>query len=56
MKTTFLEKHCMFVEEENASDVQMGIIAHGDEIEVDCCHFRRHRMVRRAHFLASASS
>jgi hypothetical protein len=38
-KTDLSVEQCMFVGDENASHIQVGIIAHGNEIKVDHCVF-----------------
>jgi hypothetical protein len=38
-KTDLLVEQCMFVGDENSSHIQVGLIAHGNDIEVDHCVF-----------------
>lgn len=38
-KTDLLVEQCMFVGDRDASHIQVGIIAHGDEIKIDHCVF-----------------
>jgi hypothetical protein len=38
-KTDLLVEQCMFVGDKNASPIQVGIIAHGNEIKIDHCVF-----------------
>jgi hypothetical protein len=42
-KTDLLVEQCMFVGDENISQIQAGIIAHGNEINVDHCVFYKLR-------------
>jgi hypothetical protein len=38
-KSDLLVEQCMFIGDENASHIQVGVIAHGDEVKVDHCVF-----------------
>ncbi|MCX6255755.1 MAG: hypothetical protein NTV31_14960 [Bacteroidia bacterium] len=42
-KTDLLVEQCMFVGETNSSQIQVGVIAHGNEIKVDHCIFYKVR-------------
>ena len=37
--TDLLVEQCMFIADQNASHIQVGVIAHGDEIKIDHCIF-----------------
>ena len=42
-KTDLLVEQCMFVGDANISQIQVGVIAHGNEIKVDHCVFYKFR-------------